>query len=256
MNHDPHIRGIRSLDLERLVDGQLDGEQYRRLLARISKHPDGWRRCAMAFLENQALESELRAIGHDPDDPDGLASLFGAGDLGELSAGQEPAHAAPKSTSTATTRGIRKSSLNNWSVIAASLLLAVTTGLVIRSLPDPVEADAMPILATTINQPVSNAVSSPTTGNTHDDLMKLSGIEETLTISLPELGSQSHQLPVDSENEASNSATGGVVPSELTKLLNEPTHKDRVVFPVRDKQGKQHNLRIDSYEFHPSEAYQ
>jgi hypothetical protein len=46
-------------ELERLVDGRLSPDEYRQLLIRIDHHPDGWRKCAMAFLEEQALKNEL-----------------------------------------------------------------------------------------------------------------------------------------------------------------------------------------------------
>lgn len=46
-------------ELERLVDGRLSQDEYRQLLIRIEHHPDGWRKCAMAFLEEQALKDEL-----------------------------------------------------------------------------------------------------------------------------------------------------------------------------------------------------
>lgn len=50
---------------ERLVDGQLSAEQYRELLVSLDDQPGGWRRCAMAFLEAQALGQELAAIRRD-----------------------------------------------------------------------------------------------------------------------------------------------------------------------------------------------
>lgn len=48
--------------LDRLVDGELSDEEYRELLGSLDSHAEGWRRCAMAFLESQALERELRAL--------------------------------------------------------------------------------------------------------------------------------------------------------------------------------------------------
>ena len=40
--------------LDRLVDGALPGDERRALFARLELEPDGWRRCALAFLEAQA----------------------------------------------------------------------------------------------------------------------------------------------------------------------------------------------------------
>ena len=52
-----HPEVERSID--RLVDGDLDDLQRRELLARIDGDPDGWRRCALAFLEDQAWRRAL-----------------------------------------------------------------------------------------------------------------------------------------------------------------------------------------------------
>lgn len=45
--------------LRRLVDGELSAEEYRLLLAALDEHPAGWRQCALAFLEAQALMFDL-----------------------------------------------------------------------------------------------------------------------------------------------------------------------------------------------------
>ncbi len=42
-----------------LVDGELDEPERRELLASLDDTEDGWRRCALAFLENQCLGTEL-----------------------------------------------------------------------------------------------------------------------------------------------------------------------------------------------------
>lgn len=47
---------------DRLVDGELTPEEYRELLASLDDEPGGWRQCAMAFLEAQALGTELRSV--------------------------------------------------------------------------------------------------------------------------------------------------------------------------------------------------
>jgi hypothetical protein len=47
------------VELQRLVDGELLGEEYRAVLAGLEEEPGGWRRCAMGFLEAQALAEEL-----------------------------------------------------------------------------------------------------------------------------------------------------------------------------------------------------
>jgi hypothetical protein len=46
--------------VDRLVDGELDAGERRSLLAALDETPDGWHRCAIAFLEAQAWSSDLR----------------------------------------------------------------------------------------------------------------------------------------------------------------------------------------------------
>lgn len=50
------------VQIDRLVDGELGKREYRALLTLLDGEPDGWRRCAMAFLEAQALHIELPEI--------------------------------------------------------------------------------------------------------------------------------------------------------------------------------------------------
>jgi hypothetical protein len=45
--------------IDRLVDGECDDAERRALLLRLEADPDGWRRCALAFLEDQAFRSAL-----------------------------------------------------------------------------------------------------------------------------------------------------------------------------------------------------
>ena len=44
---------------DRLVDGQLNEEQRRKLLVSLDGEPGGWRRCALAFLEAQCWKEAL-----------------------------------------------------------------------------------------------------------------------------------------------------------------------------------------------------
>jgi hypothetical protein len=46
---------------DRLADSELDAADRRELLSALDTFPDGWRRCALAFLEAQAWRSDLRA---------------------------------------------------------------------------------------------------------------------------------------------------------------------------------------------------
>ena len=58
----PH-RPVDPALLDRLVDGELDGPQREALLRALDVEPGAWRRCAMAFLEAQALQRALVQLG-------------------------------------------------------------------------------------------------------------------------------------------------------------------------------------------------
>lgn len=50
---------------DRLADGQLNERQRRDLLAGLDDEPDGWRRCALAFLEAQCWKQTFGAIARE-----------------------------------------------------------------------------------------------------------------------------------------------------------------------------------------------
>jgi anti-sigma factor RsiW len=60
MNHNDSLHDDALFD--RLVDGELTGEERRRLLESLDTRPEGWRRCALAFLEAQSWREELGQV--------------------------------------------------------------------------------------------------------------------------------------------------------------------------------------------------
>jgi hypothetical protein len=60
MNNHHEFEKFRQLD--RLVDGELSRDEYYALLETLDQEPDGWRRCAMAFLEAQVWRHEFDAL--------------------------------------------------------------------------------------------------------------------------------------------------------------------------------------------------
>lgn len=60
--------------LDRLVDGELSPCEYKALVASLDDEPGGWRRCALAFLEAQALGSELGAVRRSGELPEQAAA--------------------------------------------------------------------------------------------------------------------------------------------------------------------------------------
>jgi hypothetical protein len=95
---------------DRLVDGELSPDEYQALLAALDDEPGGWRRCALAFLEAQALGHELSVIRR-----------------GEL-----PVAAAKHTVAPLPLRG-DAFHWKHWLAMAASLLVALALGI---ALPD------------------------------------------------------------------------------------------------------------------------
>lgn len=56
---DPMKPNWKESDFDRLVDGELSPEEYRRLVSSLDTAPDGWRRLGCAFLEGQAWRQDL-----------------------------------------------------------------------------------------------------------------------------------------------------------------------------------------------------
>ena len=67
MNHVNPLEqhGCATLDdrwIDHLVDGELTPEDRRRVLLALASEPDGWRRCALAFLEAQTWSASVREL--------------------------------------------------------------------------------------------------------------------------------------------------------------------------------------------------
>jgi negative regulator of sigma E activity len=98
--------------LDRLVDGELTGNERHQLLESFDKRPEGWRRCALAFLEAQSWREEMGQVAR--------------GVVSETNAPKSPA------PSVAPSRKPSWSSIATWLAMAASLLLAFGLGMVHR----------------------------------------------------------------------------------------------------------------------------
>lgn len=109
--------------LDRLVDGELSADERRRLIASLDDRADGWRRCALAFLEAQSLRGALQLMVSQP-----LAS--------------EPASVGRLTTQPAPSGRRRRSShAGAWLAAAAAVLVAFVAGLQWGGLRGPDAAD-------------------------------------------------------------------------------------------------------------------
>jgi len=126
--------------LDRLVDGELKGDERRRLLQSFDKQPEGWRRCALAFLEAQSWREELGQVArgrdteaHEPKPP-----------VPSVAALRKPAW----------TKGAM------WFALAASLLVAFGLGTMRRG-PGHLVADNSHGSATQSQGQLANTTSTP-----------------------------------------------------------------------------------------------
>jgi hypothetical protein len=79
MNHevqDNSSHGNDDVLFDRLVDGELSADERRQLLASLDDRADGWRRCAIAFLEAQSWGGAMRGIVRGPAAATTVASVM------------------------------------------------------------------------------------------------------------------------------------------------------------------------------------
>jgi hypothetical protein len=113
--------------LDRLVDGELSHAEYVGLLSSLETEQEGWRKCALAFLEAQALRSELRGLLAEPTSPPVV----------------EPASLPPAPVEPAAKPSAPMTKMwAQWGALAASLLLTFWLGR--GSMPTPAETISRP----------------------------------------------------------------------------------------------------------------
>lgn len=111
-----------SLDPQRLdllVDGELSEPERRQLLMRLDQEPDGWRRCALAFLEAQSWRGALGYLFQAAGGSQGR-------DTGETPVAPEESLASPAA------KRQRRPRPGTWLAMAASFLAALTLSLIVQ----------------------------------------------------------------------------------------------------------------------------
>lgn len=101
------------IQFDRLVDDELSDTERRQLLTSLDDRPDGWRKCALAFLEAQAWRREM----------------------GRLT--EEPAAPAPATPVGRVDSPIASRRAVQFLTLAASVFVAFTLGLAFGDLPHP-----------------------------------------------------------------------------------------------------------------------
>lgn len=120
--------------LDRLVDGELSAEEYREVLSQLEQTPNGWRRCAHAFLESQALGQSLPLVMQTtPSRPQ-----------------TESAPTVEKSSNSGTASFRR---METMAAMAASVMVAFGLGMYISGADSPTIETPGSGLATNVNNP-------------------------------------------------------------------------------------------------------
>lgn len=112
---------------DRLVDGELSSAERRALLQSLDAHPDGWRQCALAFLESQSWQNDVRAI-----------TVTSSSSIASTDAKKSSAPTLPE-------KRISMRTAAQWFAVAAGLLIAFRMGNLQRnSTTNPVVNVAVP----------------------------------------------------------------------------------------------------------------
>ena len=112
--HDNNAIPLDAAPFDRLVDGELTAEERRHLLASLDTRKNGWRQCALAFLEAQSWGQQFQQIVAPADR--------------RTTASPMPAVALPPPAPSGARRG-------RWFAIAAGLLLAFSLGWITKTGP-------------------------------------------------------------------------------------------------------------------------
>jgi anti-sigma factor RsiW len=122
--------------LDRLVDGELSDTERRELLVSLDDRPEGWRKCALAFLEAQSWRRELGRLATEP----AVAPKLGL--------------AAAEDAPLASRRAVQ------FLTLAAGVFVAFTLGLAFGDLPHPHQRAA----PSPSNPPLAATPRVPSTG--------------------------------------------------------------------------------------------
>ena len=67
-NHDADLEPSIQVLIDRMIDGEMSPQHLRVCIERLDSAPDGWRRCALAFLEAQSWGEAFRNMDETPRD--------------------------------------------------------------------------------------------------------------------------------------------------------------------------------------------
>lgn len=220
--------------LDLLVDGELADDQRRELLAWCEREPDGWRRCALAFLEAQDWSQVLGDLTEQAPQPVATATVVQASPV-----------ARPQSFW----------SLRQWGTtlaMAASVALAFTLGLWVRDAgkEQPIAPlDRSSVQFVDDKSPIRIQRGRPEQGPA----------EAVLAIGGPAGAADEIRVPVRSLGDADGGwllAEPAAVPDEVRQALERLGHRveqRRQLLPYRLDDGRRVVVPVDQVEVRPVE---
>jgi hypothetical protein len=227
MNEDQLIRGTKPGQLDRLVDGELTTDEYRELLRTLDAQPDGWRRCALAFLESQAWSRELKAM-------------------------RQEAEVTPPATTTRSAVPWRSARWPNLLAVAACFVIAFSLGLVFRAAWPGANAGPSPAIAERAGTSGAPTTVAEGDGQPTTPLVPRGSVQFVL-----DGGEQPVDVPVydwSPEHAGWLSEQNPRVPSDVRRALQRlggQLQWRRHVVPVRTQDGRSVLFPIDQLEITP-----
>jgi hypothetical protein len=229
--------------LDRLVDGELGEAERRELLLRLEHEPDGWRRCALAFLESQCWGEALHGLAR--------------GDVERTAAGGAAGTEAPY--------GSRRPSpwlhrLTTGLAMAATFLLALMIGWQYGPHSSqrigPAVDDMANGAALQAPSPVASQDARPPQAT--QGPRTSANPWQMVTVSVPGAKpgqNQSIQLPAIELNPSDNSWLGSIpsLPQDVLEALERTGHQvrqSRQLLPMRLKDGRRVVVPMDQIEVH------
>ncbi len=217
-------------EVDLLVDGELSESDRRSLLMRLEREPDGWRRCALAFLEAQCWKTEL----------------------GEMAA-KSRGVAAAESTVSRPAAEVRQQGWRQYMAtslaMAASFLIALVAGMGLRGnwsvlSPHP-GASVQEAILTSSPETRQAATAGQWTTVTLDPAKSGNG-QGLRGLSLP-------ALQCNSLNEEMLTGLPSVISPELQRAFEQSGHQidqQREIVPVQMKDGRRLVVPVDHIQIH------
>jgi hypothetical protein len=229
--------------IDRLVDGELSAGEERGLLAALDFQPDGWRCCALAFLEARVWKNELAAVTRcDFERVNGKAAVLSAPAVGSASArASAPAATAPWMRAMA---------------VAASIALAFWLGVAMRGYWGGAASDGR--VVATGEQDASMGNASGGAGAPSSVRAGVSAAEQP-TITMTVIGNDGDverqlEIPVvetDTFDPRWLQRPPSAIPQELASALRRSGHRveeQRLYVPVLLEDGRQAIIPLDQAE--------